>query len=105
MNIDIKTTGMTLTPALRALVEKKITMLAAHLAPWDKEGAVRLHVEIGKPSGHHRKGNVFYAEANLTLGKSMLRAAHEDVTIQNAVTKVKNILKERIQQYKEHDPR
>ena len=99
--MDIKTTRVTLTPALRAFVERKMAMLATHLAPLDKEGAVRLRVEIGKPSSHHRKGEVFYAEANLTLGKSMIRATHEDVTIQNAVTKVKNILKERIAKYRQ----
>ena len=58
MHIPIKTTNIELTDALRDYVEKKLGTLEKIIG---SDGIV--HVEIGKPSQHHQKGDVFKAEA------------------------------------------
>ncbi|KKS01161.1 MAG: hypothetical protein UU54_C0010G0003 [Candidatus Yanofskybacteria bacterium GW2011_GWA2_41_22] len=97
MQIIISTKNITLDEALDVFVREKIGGLD-HLIGNDKFEA---KVEIGKPSLHHRSGEVFYAEVNLRIGGNLLRAtcSHED--LRNAIVDVKEELQLQIKKFKE----
>lgn len=97
MQIIISTKNITLDDPLDVFVREKIGGLD-HLIGNDKSEA---KVEIGKPSLHHRNGEVFYAEVNLRIGGNLLRAScsHED--LRNAIVDVKEELQLQIKKFKE----
>lgn len=83
MNIQIKTTQIELTPAIRGYVEQKIGSLRKML---QAEGeSVRVEVEIGKTTAHHQKGEVFRAEINLHLPTKNLRTVSETYDLYGAI--------------------
>ncbi|PIR86951.1 MAG: ribosomal subunit interface protein [Candidatus Harrisonbacteria bacterium CG10_big_fil_rev_8_21_14_0_10_49_15] len=100
MKINIKTKNLELTPAMRDFINTKIGALERQLIRFEKEGALMVEVEIARPSHHHHKGKVYYAEANLRIGKNMLRAESDDYNIRVAVNKVRQILDREIRKYK-----
>lgn len=97
MHIDIVTKNITLDDPLSVFIEDKIGGFE-RLVSGD---AVEAHVEIGKPSQHHRKGPVFYAEVNLKVGGAVLRAeaTHED--LRAAIVQVKEELHAQLKKFKE----
>ena len=101
MTIRIKATKVGLSPALRTHVEEKLGALEKLLKQWDEAGAVRMDVEIARTTRHHKKGRIYYAEANLALPGGMLRAREEHWDIRTAVIKVRTKLKKEIDKYKE----
>lgn len=97
MNISITVKNIELTPAIRAHVEQKIGDLE-HLIG---HGEVSAAVEVGKPSRHHRAGQVFYAEVNLKIGGAVLRAQAERDDLYVAVNEVRDELQTQIKKFKE----
>ena len=97
MKIDISTKNISLDEPLRVFIEDKIGGLD-HLIG---NGTGQARVEIGKPSEHHRSGDIFSAEVNLTIGGKLLRATctHED--LRNAIVDVKDELQVQIKKFKE----
>src|SRR3989344_6806707 len=97
MRINISTKNISLDEPLRIFIEEKIGGLD-HLIG-NNDGQAR--VEIGKPSEHHRSGDIFSAEVNLSLGGKLLRATctHED--LRNAIVDVKDELQVQIKKFKE----
>ena len=97
MHINISCKNITLDNPLGVFIEQKIGGLARYF----KDDKVQAHVEIGKPSKHHRKGPVFYAEVNLKFGSKVLRgeATHED--LRTAITEAKDELQIQIKKLKE----
>lgn len=95
---------MELTPGIKEHVETKIGGLKHLLDPHRTELA-EVRVEIGKSSQHHHKGNVFYAEANLKMGKYLFRATttHED--LHAAINDVRDELEQQLKKHKtkEHE--
>ena len=78
MKINIKSTHLDLTPALKEYIEEKIGSLAKFLKRWDPEGVVEAYVEVARTTKHHHKGNVFRAETDLRVPGKVLRAEDED---------------------------
>lgn len=72
MRTVYKAKKTTLSPALQAYLEDKIAAPIEKLLKND-ESAI-LEIEFAKTTSHHRKGDVWFAEANLAIGKTMLRA-------------------------------
>ena len=97
MQLDISTKNIELDDPLRVFVTEKIGALARPLG--SEKFAVR--VEIGKPSRHHRHGEVFYAEANLILGATVLRAQQSHHDLRAAIVDVRDELKIQIKKFKE----
>ena len=97
MKIDISTKNITIDEPLRIFIEEKIGGLE-HLIGSNNGQA---KVEIGMPSKHHRSGDIFSAEVNLSLGGKLLRATctHED--LRNAIVDVKDELQAQIKKFKE----
>lgn len=69
--IEIKGTNMELTEAIRDYAEKRLAALAPMC---EKYSPCDVAVDVGKTSNHHNKGEVFYAEFNLTIPGALLRA-------------------------------
>jgi len=97
MQIIISTKNISLDEPLKIFIEDKIGGLDRLIG--NSDGQAR--VEIGMPSKHHRSGDIFSAEVNLTLGGKLIRATciHED--LRNAITDVKNELQVQINKFKE----
>ena len=100
MEISIKTTNLELTSAIESYVYKKVSSLAKFLKNIDSS-VQEARVEIGKPSGHHRKGKVFYAEINLRLPGKLLRAASKNWDLMTAIDDAKDEMQIQIKRYKE----
>ncbi|MBA3733187.1 ribosome-associated translation inhibitor RaiA [Patescibacteria group bacterium] len=63
MNIKIRSKNFDLTPAIEEYVTKKISTLEKFL---DANNALMCEVEIGKSTNHHKSGDIFKAEVNIT---------------------------------------
>ena len=101
MKIQIKTKNLELTEPMRAFIIQKVSTLEKFLGGFEKDQDVLVEVEIARPSQHHNKGNVYYAEINMALpSKKLLRAEETDFNIRVAVNKVKDKLRREIRKYK-----
>lgn len=101
MNIDIKATGIELTPAIREYAEEKIGSLQKFLKRWELEGEVKTWVELDRTTHHHHKGMVFRAVADLRLPGKILRAEEYNADLRAAIDRVKDTLKREIAKYKD----
>jgi len=99
MNINIKTTSLELTPAIKEYVEAKMQALDKFLKRLDEKGAVEMQIELARSTQHHQKGDIYYAEVNLDLPKEILRAEAESIDIRSAIDEVQEDLKRQIEKY------
>ncbi len=77
MNINIKSTNIILTPAIKDYVEKKVLSLEKFIH--DDTKNVRVEIEVGKISNHHKSGDIFRAEAHLFFkGNEIYVVAEKD---------------------------
>ncbi len=87
MTISIKATNMELTEALKDYAEKRLSSIG-------KYGALAtVEAEIGKSTNHHRNGDIFIANVNVTtsLGK-LYRAETEKADLYEAIDVVRDEL-------------
>jgi putative sigma-54 modulation protein len=99
MKITIKGINIKLSPALEDYIRKKIDSLEKFLENVD-ESNIEAWVEVGKPSQHHRQGDVYYAEVDLRLSGKILRAEAQEWDLRVAVDVVKDELQRAIKKYK-----
>ncbi len=95
MNIIIKATNFELTPALKDYIEKRLQAL-------EKVGGGQalISVEIGKTTEHHKNGDLFKTEINVSATDgAQYRTASEKQdqyeSIDDAVTEVRRAIVER----------
>jgi len=99
MKIIIKTKNLQLTESLENLINKKMESLKKFTRILKSEGT-EIFVEVEKETKHHKKGNIFLAEAQIHLpGKSLMAKSHGE-NINKAITKVKEELEKEIRKYK-----
>lgn len=98
MLIQIESKNIKLDDALIVWVRNKIGGLEKFLKKINPSLA-EARVEIGKPSKHHRKGEVWYAETNLKLPGRLLRATSTAKDLRTAVNQVKDELQRQIKKY------
>ncbi len=89
MRINIKATGIELTPAITSYAEKKIASIEKYFAS-SPDAVVR--VEVGKISRHHKSGPVFRAEAHVIGAGLDLYAVSEQPDLYSAIDLVKDDL-------------
>jgi putative sigma-54 modulation protein len=87
MRINIKATGIELTPAITEYTEKKISSIEKYFQA--SEAAV-VQVEVGKSTQHHKHGNVFRAEVHVIGGGLDLYAASEQADLYAAIDAVRD---------------
>jgi putative sigma-54 modulation protein len=87
MQINIKATGIELTPAISSYVEKKVSMLEKYLEP---NPDILAQVEVGKDTQHHRTGDVFRAEIHIVGAGHDVYAVELEPDLYGAIDKVKD---------------
>ncbi len=94
---ELKGKNMQVTPAIQAYIEKRLAALQKFCA---KYSPCDVAVEAGINSKHHHKGNIFYAEFNLTLPGVLLRATATKDNLYAAIDQAKDELKRQLVDYK-----
>jgi|SRR3989344_1244768 len=98
MRIMIYAKNMELTPSINAVIEQKMQTLAKLFNPGDK--VVEARIEVGKPSLHHQKGFVYYAEINIKIGSKLLRATEKHIDLRTAVDFARDDIERQIKKFK-----
>ncbi|OHA92155.1 MAG: ribosomal subunit interface protein [Candidatus Zambryskibacteria bacterium RIFCSPLOWO2_02_FULL_51_21] len=96
MKINIKATGIELTPAISEYVNKKVGALEKYVKNADAVASV----EVGRSTQHHKTGEVFMAEVHLTGAGLDLYAVAEHSDLYAAIDLVKDEVKETLLQEK-----
>ena len=100
MRISLKGTNIKLLESTREYVDRKLVFLAEKLIARDDEMVI-LEIEVGKTTKHHKTGPYFRAEANLAIGKKLLRAEAIGETLNEAVDLLAEELEREIKKFKE----
>ena len=100
MNIKIKTTNFSLTPAIKLYLENKLNSLDKFLP---RSENVFADVELAKTTRHHQKGDIFKTEVNLKIPGHLIRAMAEEWDLRVAIDKVKDELQRKITGTKERN--
>ncbi|MDP3934674.1 MAG: ribosome-associated translation inhibitor RaiA [Candidatus Giovannonibacteria bacterium] len=100
MRVSLKGTNIALLESTREYVDKKIVLAAEKLFVRESE-VVALDIEVGKTTKHHRAGKIFRAEANLSVGRTLLRAEALGETLNEAIDLVEEELTREIKKFKE----
>ncbi len=98
MKINIKSTNLSLTPAIRSYLEEKMATVEKYLGNLD---IINFDVEVELTSKHHNKGDIFRAEANVQVAKDLLRVEKTEPDLYKAIDKVRDHLIDMIKKHKE----
>ncbi len=106
MRIHIQTKNIELSEDIAEYIKEKIGELDKFISyPEDgkKEGGrspVEAWVEVGRTTFHHRKGDVYRAEVQLSIGGKSLRAESESEDLKTSITDVKDELQREVKKFK-----
>ncbi len=94
----LKGTGLELTPAIEASVDKIVEALDKLVDPTDTSAIA--DIEVAKTTNHHRSGDIFRAEINFhsRLGNIRVEAERSDLYV--ALTEVKDEIVETLRSKK-----
>jgi ribosomal subunit interface protein len=98
MNINIKATKIELTPEIKDYIQEKMDMLEKYLGDMK---VINADFEVEMTTHHHQKGDIYRAEANLTLAGNFIRVDKTENDLYKAIDKVKDHLQEIIKKHKE----
>jgi len=102
MRVKIKATNIQISPEVEDYAYQKLTSLERFLPEAKNEpDLVIAEIELGRPSAHHKKGEVFYCELNLSIGKKLLRSSNFGVSIIEAIDKVQEDIERKVRKEKE----
>lgn len=99
MKIIFKSKNFSLTPSIESYVQKKIKTLEKFLKNFDEE-TIKFEVEVGRTTNHHRGGDVFRAEVNLSIGSQLIRAESEQDDLFAAIDETRDDLEQGIRKFK-----
>jgi len=102
MEIIIKSKDITLTEPLKVFIEQKIGSLERLLK--NIKPPILIEVEVGRETKHHRKGDVYYAEGQISLPGTILRSSAKKDDLRLAIVEVKDDLQRQIKKYKNKNP-
>ncbi|MBI4138957.1 ribosome-associated translation inhibitor RaiA [Candidatus Uhrbacteria bacterium] len=98
MTINIRATGMELTPALRQYIEEKFSTLEKYATK-----IMQIDVHVGLETNHHLKGDIYTCSANVDLPGDLLKVERTAEDQYKAIDKVKDHLRETLAQRKERE--
>lgn len=96
MTINIRATGMELTPAIRQYVEDKMNSLEKYA-----HDIMQMDVTVGMDTNHHNKGEIYSCASNVEVKGDMLRVERNAEDLYKAIDKVRDHLRELLAQRKE----
>jgi ribosomal subunit interface protein len=98
ININIKSTNFNMTPDIEQMVREKVNLVDRFLNLDDVETALA-EVEIAR-STHHKKGEVFKCEINLSFKGRVVRVVTKNYDIRVAIDDARSELEKRIRRSK-----
>jgi len=102
MQIQITGTKLDLTEALKSYIEEKLSSLSRLISSFESNTEVLVQFELALTTHHHKQGNIYRAEANLSMpGHPSIRVESNTEDAYEAIDKTKNILKHELSKY--HD--
>ena len=80
MNINIKTTTISLTPAISEYVDKRIGAIGKFL---ENDTTAQCDIELARTTNHHKQGDIFKAEVHIVGKDKNIYASeeHEDLYV------------------------
>lgn len=103
MNTIIKATQIDLSDALKEYVEGKMNLLDKYLGRFSEKEEITMKVELARTTNHHNKGEVYYVELNLSIGKKIIRIEQSGEDVREAVDIAKDRMKVEVERYKEQN--
>lgn len=92
MNINIKTSNITLTDAIFDYTAKRLEAVKQFL---QNDPTIKTNVELGRTTTHHKNGDIFRAEIHITGKNKDLYASAEESDLYRAIDMVRDeILRE-----------
>jgi len=98
MKVTIKATNIDLTPELKRVIEEKIATLDKFIPHINTP--VEAFVEVAIETRHHKKGKIYYAEANIKVPREIIRSEAREENIYKAINTVKDELQVLFKKYK-----
>lgn len=95
MKITIQGTGIELTEAIKQYAEEKAQSLEKYF-----DNIQQADIDVGMNSHHHNKGNIYYAEINLSVPGKLVRVVKESEDLYKAIDKVRDHLKVELEKMK-----
>ena len=99
MDIIFKSKNFSLTSSVEDYVNKKIETLGRFLKSFNQE-IIMAEVEVGRTTYHHKSGDIFRAEINLSINGKMFRAESERDDLFTAIDEVRDSLEQEIKKFK-----
>ena len=87
MNTNIKSTNITLTPAISEYTNKRLEKIASFL---ENDPTVQCDVELAKTTSHHQKGEIFKAEIHIVATGKNAYASSEKNDLYSAIDAVRD---------------
>ena len=92
MNINIKTTNISLTPAVSEYTSKRLGSIEKF---FKNDPTCQCDIELARTTVHHRNGDIFKAEIHIIAKEKDLYATSEESDLYKAIDAVKDeILRE-----------
>lgn len=98
MNINIKTTNITLTPAISDYTSKRLEAIKEFLK---NDTTVRCDIELARTTTHHKNGDIFKAEIHIVGKDKDLYASAEEVDLYQAIDRVRDEMLREVRTSKE----
>lgn len=95
MNININFTKIDSSEALKSAATEMAESLSTYF-----EGIIAVDIDLGRTSDHHEKGDVYYAEYNVSIPGDMVRVSKQSEDLYKAIEKVKDHLKVELEKHK-----
>ena len=95
MQLTIEHKVIEMTDAIRTYTEEKFTSLEKYA------DIVKMDVDLGKASGHHNNGEIFFCEAHVFIAGKDFFVKKEEEDLYKAIDKVKDHLKNELTQWKD----
>ncbi len=108
MKIILKGKNLEVTPSLQEFTEKKLSDLKKYInilredqnPDLSAKTLAEVFVEVGKETRHHRKGDVFFADAQLQLPGKLIAAKTNSDDLNKAIIELRDEMKREIEKYK-----
>jgi ribosomal subunit interface protein len=89
MNTNIKTTNLSLTPAISAYIDKRLNKVGKIVG---KDSAAQCDVELARTTDHHQKGDIFRAEIHIVGSGKNLYASSEKEDLYSAIDEARDMV-------------
>lgn len=99
MNTNIKPVNMVLENDIYEYIDKKLKHLERFITIYGDD--IFIQVEVGKTTNHHRLGNIFRAEINVSVSGKSFRAVSEKEDLKSAIDDVEKELQQELVSYKD----